>query len=142
MSKSTNRKRLGALLGAAGLLTALGVGVAIALDDDAQEPGEVREAAVTLGGIQVAVDPQTGELRPLSNAEAQQLAKEMRRRFPPRSVTAPRVAPDGTLSSVVMPNVLRLSVARVGADGKVAVECADGVEKAVDFMTDSRERER
>jgi hypothetical protein len=41
-----------------------------------------------------------------------------------------------------MPNVLRLSVARVGAEGKVAVECADSVEQAIDFMTDSRERER
>jgi hypothetical protein len=142
MSKSKKRTRLGTLLGAAGLLTALGLGVAIAVDDETQESGEVREAAVTLGGIQVAVDPQTGELRPLTNAEAQQLAKEMRRRFPPRSVSAPTVAADGTLSSVVMPNVLRLSVARVGAEGKVAVECADGVEQAIDFMSDSRERER
>lgn len=84
--------------------------------------------------MQIAIDPETGDLQPLTKAQAKQLAKEMRKMFPSRAEVATE-HPDGSVSAVVMPNVLRLSVARIEDDGKVSVDCAEGVDNAIDFVT-------
>ena len=90
---------------------------------------------VNLGAMSVAVDPQSGALRPLTREEARELARQMRQLFPPRTLKAPTVNPDGSLSAVVMPNFLRYSVARVQSDSKVALQCADSREGAIEFLT-------
>jgi hypothetical protein len=93
------------------------------------------DVKVQLGSLQIAVDPQTGDLRPLTKQEANRLANEMRKRFPSRVIGEPKVRPDGSLSAVVMPNILRLSVANIGSDGKVQIECAGSTEDAIEHLT-------
>ena len=106
----------------------------------AQKPAAAKEAdsLVTIGGLRVAVDPKTGELRSLTPAEARKLQDQMRKLFPERVVDAPTVRPDGSLSAVVAPNTLRFSVVRVGADGRLDTECAEGPKEALGFLTDGK----
>jgi hypothetical protein len=101
--------RVYAVLGAVLLLVASG---GVRADDakadhkesTGQARAEVRQRAdessvVTIGAMRVAVDPKTGDLRPLTPAEARKLADEMRRLFKPRELTAPTQRPDGALSA-------------------------------------------
>jgi hypothetical protein len=92
------------------------------------------ETTVTIGSVAVSVDPKTGEMRPLSRAEAARLAREMRKLFKPRKLERVENA-DGSLSAVVAPNVLRYSVARVGPDGKVSRTCVEGDKAALGFLS-------
>jgi hypothetical protein len=99
-------------------------------DTAAKEPAET---TVTVGSVTVGVDPKTGDIRPLTAAEAARLAREMNRLFKPRELR--RVQnPDGSLSAIVSPNVLRFSVARIEADGTVSRECAPSQETALEFL--------
>jgi hypothetical protein len=114
---------------------------AVAGDDEpAQKPETKKEAAkvddavVTIGGLRVAVDPKTGELRPLTPAEAKKLQDEMMKKFPARTLDAPTVRPDGALSAVVAPNTLRFSVARTDGSGRVETECTDTQTGALEFL--------
>jgi len=93
-----------------------------------------RSAHVAVGNLRIAVDPETGELRPLTRAEARALTREMKRLFPDREMEL-RERPDGSLSAVAAPNVVSYSVARVGSDGELMVECAAGRDAALDFLT-------
>lgn len=99
------------------------------------------DAIVTLGGMRVAVDPKTGELRPLTPAEARKLSDQMRLLFPERAVDAPTVRPDGSLSAVVAPNNLRFSVARVWAGGRIETHCTEGPKEALGFLTEAKSAE-
>jgi hypothetical protein len=92
------------------------------------------ETTVTIGSVAVSVDPRTGEMQPLSKAEAAKLAREMRKLFKPRKLERVENA-DGSLSAVVAPNVLRYSVARVGPDGKVSRTCVEGEKAALEFLS-------
>ncbi|HXE79133.1 MAG TPA: hypothetical protein VNK41_00135 [Vicinamibacterales bacterium] len=89
---------------------------------------------VSVGSVTIGVDPKTGDLRNVSRAEAAQLAREMRKLFTPRSLERV-VRPDGSLSAVVSPNVLRFSVARIEPDGRVTQACAPGQDAALEFLT-------
>lgn len=95
------------------------------------------EPVVDLGGLRVAIDPETGDLRPLTKQEAARLAREMRRRFAPRDIGEPTLRPDGAMSAVVVPNVLRFSVAKIQDDGTVALDCTEGNEDAIEHLTHS-----
>jgi len=134
------------LLGTAAA-AALAGGVALALPqggDEAEQKASpaaqslrsesaANQATVTIGSMAVGVDPKTGEIQPLTKAQAAKLAVEMRKLFKPRALQ--RVEnPDGSLSAVVAPNVLRYSVARIEADGTVSSECAPSQEAALEFL--------
>jgi hypothetical protein len=95
---------------------------------------------VHLGGLRIAVDPKTGELRPLTKQEAAKLATEMRRRFKPRDIGAPARHPDGSMSAIVAPNVLRFSTARIAEDGSVKVDCAESKDEAIELLTSPAEK--
>jgi hypothetical protein len=138
------------LLGTAAA-AALAGGVALALpqggEDAKQKAAPAAQSAppettanqtiVTIGGMSVGVDPKTGEIQPLTKAQAAQLAAQMRKLFKPRALQ--RVAnPDGSLSAVVAPNVLRHSVARIEADGTVSRECAPSNEAALEFLAGAK----
>lgn len=118
---------------AAGLAIALGLGTAVAEQPPApsEQPAKAKEVAI--GDVRIAVDPKTGELRPVTPAEARKLENEMRKRFPARVLELKR-GPDGTLSSVVAPNVLSFSVVRVGPDGKLTTSCASGVDESLERL--------
>lgn len=95
---------------------------------------DAAETKVTIGSVTVGVDPKTGDIRPLTAREAARLAREMNRLFKPRQLK--RIEnPDGSLSAIVAPNVLRFSVAKIEADGSVTRECAPGQEAALEFLT-------
>jgi hypothetical protein len=137
--------RLGLLFGsttAAALV--LGTTVAVAGDcerstiqpttPDTASDTEARDSTVTIGDVAVAVDPRTGQIRPLTKAEAAKLAVEMRKLFKPRELK--RVAhPDGSLSAVVAPNVLEYALVRIEPDGTVSRTYADSEEEALKFTT-------
>jgi hypothetical protein len=103
-------------------------------DKQAAKATENGQAYVTIGGLRIAVDPKTGDLRPLTPAESKKLADAMRKKFKPRDLTAPTVRADGSLTAVVAPNVLRFSVARIGPDGRVSTICADGTKEAIESL--------
>ena len=124
--------RLGSLLGATAL-TVAGAGTARAGDAGQQPktPARQEKKEVALGDLRIAVDPKTGELRPLTPAEARRLTDEMKKRFPAREIELTQ-RPDGALSSVVAPNLLTFSVARVGRDGKLEKSCAGSPAQALE----------
>ena len=128
------------LFGSTAASLILGTALASPGDDErsttpnAASEAETRDSTVEIGNVAVAVDPKTGEVRPLTKAEAAKLALEMRKLFKPRELK--RVAhPDGSLSAVVAPNVLEYALVRVEADGTVSRAYADSEEDALKFMT-------
>lgn len=146
MKKRMMRRWLLSLLGGATAALLCAAAVAPVSGEEGDEPQRPRttqsdragsdseETTVTVGSVTVGVDPRTGDIRPLSAAEAARLSREMRRLFKPRALE--RVArPDGTLSAIVSPNVLRFSLARIEADGTVSRTCAPGQESALEFLT-------
>lgn len=102
--------------------------------EEGQKPAEEKSVDVTIGSVSIAVDPETGDLRPLSRAEARELAREMRRLFKSRDLEL-KEAGDGVLSAVAAPNVLSYTMARVGEDGEPVLECAPGREAAIEQLT-------
>jgi hypothetical protein len=118
----------------------LGAAVATAGDEErstttqkASSDVEARDSTVAIGDVAVAVDAKTGELRPLTKAEAAKLALEMSKLFKPRELK--RVArPDGSLSAVVAPNVLEYALVRIEPDGTVSRTYADNEQDALTFM--------
>ncbi len=151
MSERHKTKWFYALLGAA-LVAVLSMSASLVIKAPKELPNSAVEAIamepshenvmVQIGAAQVAVDPATGDLRPLSKAEAKKLAREMRKMFKPRQVDEPTLRSDGALSAIAAPNVLRFSVARVQGDGTLAVEHADGVETAINLMTETQTTSR
>jgi hypothetical protein len=125
-----------ALVGAAWL--AMG-GAAAAAEPKPAESRDARQKEVALGDLRIAIDPKTGELRPLTPGEAKKLQDAMRKRFPAREIELTQ-RPDGALSSVVAPNVLAFSVARIGAGGKVERSCVAGPEEALALLRSAARR--
>lgn len=131
--------RLGLLLGSTTMSLILGTAVAGPGDDERSTTKntapetEARDSTVAIGNVAVAVDRKTGELRPLTKAEAAKLALEMSKLFKPRELK--RVAhPDGSLSAVVAPNILKYALVRIEPDGTVTRTHADSDEEALKFM--------
>jgi hypothetical protein len=138
--KPIRARRRWLLFGSTAASLMLGAAFAGPADDqpsttrDAASDTEARDSTVEIGNVAVAVDPKTGEIRPLTKAQAAKLALEMRKLFTPRELK--RVAhPDGSLSAVVAPNVVEYALVRVEPDGTVSRTYADSEEKAVKFMT-------
>jgi hypothetical protein len=102
-------------------------------DDPAVTAPTAVEPAVTLGSMNVAIDPQTGQLRPLTPAEQKRLVAEMKKLF---SVKAhdPVLHADGMISTVLGTEYLSFSVARLTADGSIERECAASQESALAFL--------
>ena len=129
-------RRAPALLGAAWLFLSA---AAVAAERKPAGQGGDEKKEVALGDLRIAVDPKTGELRPLTPGEAKKLQDAMRKRFPAREVELTR-RPDGALSSVVAPNLLTFSVARIGEDGKVTRTCAGTPEEALEVQQSAARR--
>jgi hypothetical protein len=88
------------------------------------------DAPVKFLGVQVFIDPETGQLRTPTPEEAAALAAEMQRQFGARSkaATEPRqvTLADGTVMMELDPSLYSVSVARVLPDGTVSFECVKG----------------
>ena len=99
--------------------------------------GESHQQYVTVkvAGRDVQVDPQIGQIRPLSPEEAQKLADGLRtmlNRSTEGLVRQPH--PDGSVSMDLRGRFQNLVVARTNADGTVGQSCVDNPEAAAEFF--------
>lgn len=109
-----------AALGAVGLLAFAGTAVA----------GQAGKGA-QVQGVQVHVDPATGQVRQPSAAEVKALADAVRVLFG-RSAQGVQVTEhaDGSLSARMGPESLNVWVATVGPDGSLRQTCVEGANAA------------
>ena len=79
-------------------------------------------------GVQVHVDPATGQVRQPSPSEVKALADAVRALFAARSVQAAQVNThaDGSVSAKLGPESLNVWVATVGPDGSLRQVCVEG----------------
>lgn len=114
-------------------------GVAVA--DETQtnaEPADGLKAGgdtpVSVAGMTVFIDEETGELRQPSAEEAAALSEAMRRMFAasaaPAAAQEERATETGGVALAVGPEQLNFSVATVAADGTVRFECLDSAHAA------------
>jgi len=83
---------------------------------------------VQVQGVQVHVDPATGQVRQPSPSEVKALADAVRALFAARSVQAAQVNThaDGSVSAKLGPESLNVWVATVGPDGSLRQVCVEG----------------
>lgn len=115
-----------------------GVALALALTAPAAAEGPAAregEASAATAGMQIAIDPQTGRLRPTTPAEARKLLEQLRAQSPvaPRQTKATQHA-DGTLSVVLGEETLQMFLAKVGPDGQLVRACVDSAQAAEQFL--------
>lgn len=117
------------------------VGLALLAAVTAAAPASAQQSQeasinVPVGGLQVAIDPHTGQLRPPTPEEAQALARELARLFAP-AVAGPKatVHADGTIGMPVGNEHWSFYLVRAGAGGQLESACVDGVEAAADFLS-------
>lgn len=112
------------------LTTAFAAPAEEASQDQAPNPEAVAGSSmpVSLAGVQVAIDPATGKLRPLSPAEARKLAAGLNRMFrEPASGEAGYIAMqhrDGMLSAVLGTDYLSFTTVTIDADGTLNAVCS------------------
>ena len=90
---------------------------------------------VKVAGQNVQVNPQTGQIQPLSPQEAQQLAdglKGMLNRSTDGLVAVTEA--DGSLSMDLQGRFQNVTVARINQDGSVSQSCVDNPEAAANFF--------
>jgi hypothetical protein len=127
------------MLSAGSVLAACAVAllVAAAIPADAETPPEttveIQQPEVTVDGMNVAIDPETGHVRPLTPAEQRKLAAAMKKQFGVKA-HPPVVHADGTLSVFVGTDYVSYSVARVAEDGSILRQCAEDQESAITFL--------
>jgi hypothetical protein len=92
----------------------------------------------TIAGVRIFVDPETGQMRPPSDAEAAQLAVAMKRMFSQPLNHVANVAPvehaDGTVSLVLDPSYLSQSVLRIDENGEVHTDCVGDLHTALEVL--------
>jgi hypothetical protein len=115
--------------------------------EEAQKPVQTQETleltedgylATTVAGVQIFVDPETGRMRPPSEAEAAELAQAMQRMFvkPLKlgAIPAPVEHADGSISMVLDPSYVSLSVLHVDEDGNLHTDCVDDLHQALEVI--------
>lgn len=94
-----------------------------------------QQVPAALSGVQIFVDPETGQIRQPSPLEIQALRKATQQIFNQplehTALQAPTEHADGTLSMVLPLSYLNLSVVHVGEDGSLHSGCVDGLHKAL-----------
>ncbi len=85
---------------------------------------------MTIYGVQVFIDPETGLMRAPTPEEAAALAVEMRKQFGEPTQTKGQVAQvkraDGTVMAEVGPELMNFSVVRILPDGTTEFDCVKG----------------
>jgi hypothetical protein len=123
-----------AAIGAAAVLVALPTSSTTA---DLPVAAQETEVAPALNGAFSAVDPEGTFGRPnaaQSRKIARELGRTLARHAPSNAATAERFRDDGVISKVMPLEHLNFSVARIGADGKIARDCTHGVDETADFL--------
>lgn len=105
---------------------------------EATEASKAAETDTSNAGMRVAVDPATGRARPMTANEAKALDALAKANEKRAAARAPRTfkTPSGAVGVELDPSHMVYSVATVGADGKVEMECVTGEEHANDAAHD------
>lgn len=121
-------------LATAATIVLMAAGAAVSADEtekkDKAATASQAPSAGELSAVKVGKDPGSNELRALTPAEDAALSQELRKAMGKRKPHAAKTGADGTLSLVVGPQLLSVSVAKLGTDGKVSWTCAHGAAKA------------
>ena len=92
-------------------------------------------ATVKVAGQDVQVDPQTGQIKPLSPEEAKHLADGLKPMFNRSTEGLKQVRhADGSLSMDLQGRFQDVAVAKINADGTVERSCVDNPEAAANFF--------
>jgi len=90
---------------------------------------------VKVAGQDVQVDPQTGQIKPLSPEEAKHLADGLKPMFNRSTEGLKQVRhADGSLSMDLQGRFQDVAVAKINADGTVERSCVDNPEAAANFF--------
>jgi hypothetical protein len=129
------RLRAAGLVLAAGVLLVLGTMAAIAAQgasgagnpaDAGTKPADLR---VTVAGMQVAVDPQTGKLRPPTAEESRALAQALRQEFVQPSAPLQVVRAANGAEMVELPeDFMETAVLLIAQDGTRQIQCMSAEE--------------
>ena len=91
---------------------------------NAGEPSDLKPAHVTVAGVQVAIDPETGKLRAPNAAEAARLAEQFRQRYLERITDEPAIYhADGSISKQLDTRHRLYTMAVIDNDGKLNTAC-------------------
>ncbi len=133
----SSRRRIALPWLAAASLCLLGTVVALA-DQDAGKSDKSRQPAPGLGdiqvpvaGMQVAIDPKTGRLRPPTQEESRALAQALRQQF--RTPSAPLEviqAENGALAVLLPEDFMETIILRTHEDGTESIDCMSATEAA------------
>ena len=110
----------------------------VAAAEQASATARADDVKVTFAGMQIAIDPATGRLRPPTEKEAAELAQGMRDLFASESFAAASETvvtehPDGMLSAVLGFDALNFTVLRSNGDGTYSRRCVSSPEEAAAF---------
>jgi len=98
-------------------------------------PVSKKYVKVRVAGRDVQVDTQTGQIKPLTPQEAQQLADGLKDMLKPNADGLVTVQnPDGSVSMDLSDHYRNVAVARVNEDGSVAQSCVDNPAAAASFF--------
>ena len=90
---------------------------------------------VKVGGRDVQVDPQTGQIKQLTPQEAQQLAEGLKKMLNRSSEGLVEVQEsDGSVSTDLQGRFQNVTVARTNEDGSVTTSCVDNPHAAANFF--------
>jgi hypothetical protein len=96
---------------------------------------ERKYTTVKVAGRDVQVDPQTGQIRPLTPEEARHLAEGLKTMLNKSTEgLAQEQHPDGTVSMNLQDRFQNVTVARINTDGSVEHSCVDNPEAAASFF--------
>lgn len=122
-----------------GLLVVPAFADALASDRDATE-SRAKETApeyteVSFNGMTIAIDPETGHLRPPTARETRKLQRQMRRMFRQvkrhnKSAAAADAATGDPMSRVLGQDHLNFEILHLDADGNHRGQCVNGAEAA------------
>jgi len=106
---------------------------AVAVAQSRTSPGNF--VTVKVAGRDIQVDPQTGQIKPLTPEEAQRLAEGLKGMLN-RSTEGltPEQQADGSISMDLKGRFQNVTVARVNEDGSVTQSCVDNREAAANFF--------
>lgn len=103
-----------------------------------QSSAQTNEARANLrfrAGAEIPLDPQTGQVRPLTQEEAQRLAAEIKRLANQSTDGLQSVRhADGSVSMDLQGRFQNIAVAKLDEDGKLVQSCIDNPESAAAFF--------
>ena len=128
----SNRSRILLVLGATLICTWFCISVIGAQDTARDERSESdRLDTVTVGGVAVQIDSETGRLRKPTSDEVRQLRATLQRMFASTKTTGGVVTrTDGTKTLVLDESYSVFSVAHIAGDGRLSTRCVMGAANA------------